>query len=103
MSNNFDFACVVGEEDDHDNLARSVAIIKAKTVTVSAVSFMYMGIVWVVGLFWGISCKIIKPAIMLPRARRFRGFKIRGLFSLAMMVGLVRGKFIEAKKIRRRL
>lgn len=40
---------------------------------------------------------------MLPRARRFRGFKIRGLFSLAIMVGLVRGKFIEAKKIRRRL
>lgn len=45
MSNSFDFACVVGTEDDQDNLARSMAIIKAKTVIVSAVSFINKGIV----------------------------------------------------------
>lgn len=41
--------------------------------------------------------------MILPRAKRFRGFRISGLFSLEVMVGLIRGEFIEAKKIRRRL
>lgn len=41
--------------------------------------------------------------MMLPSAKRFSGFRISGLFSLIMMVELMRGWFIEAKKIRRRL
>lgn len=84
-------------------MAMSMAIMKAMMVTVSAASFSSVGIVWVIGLSGKISWKMIKPAMMLPIARRFSGFKIIGLFSLAVTVGLIRGKLIEAKKTRRRL
>lgn len=57
-----------------------------------------------IGVLSGVTFKLmIKPAMMLPQARRLIGLIIKGLFSLIGLSGLNRGCFIDTKKIIRRL
>lgn len=81
----------------------SRAIIKPKMVTISAAIFKYRGIDKV-GVFTGFTfSKMIKPAQMLPHARRFKGLITEGLFSLMGQRGANRGLPKATKKISRRL
>lgn len=84
-------------------LARSIAIISPRMVTISALSFSAVGIV-IMGVFFGVKFEvIISPVMMLPHASRLMGLMIVRLFSLIGEKGRNRGCPIEAKKIIRKL
>lgn len=51
----------------------------------------------------GILYEIIKPAKILPRAKRLMGFMRVGLFSLRRISGEYRGFVMRAKKMIRKL
>lgn len=70
---------------------------KASSVIIRAASFIYGGMVWVIGLLGRVILKIRRPARTLPTARREREFRTRGSFSSNRRIGLVRGYVIEAK------
>lgn len=84
-------------------LASSMAVISPVMVTTSAASFRRGGIV-IIWVFVGIKFEvIIRPAIILPQARRLIGFSSVGSFSLIGDRGKNRGCPIDAKKIIRKL
>jgi len=77
--------------------ASSSAIIKPVIDTARAASFRRGGMV-IIGVFRGKILEVInRPAIMLPQANRFRGFKTDGLFSLIGERGRKRGKPIVTR------
>lgn len=79
------------------------AIIKPVMVTISAASFKDVGIV-MMGVFDGRKFEVrIRPAIMLPHARRPMGAMTALLFSLMGDRGRNRGEPMVTKKITRRL
>lgn len=84
-------------------LARSMAIINPRMVTIRALNFSVSGMV-MTGVFLGVKFEVmIRPAMMLPHANRLMGLITRGLFSLIGVRGENRGCPIEAKKMIRRL
>lgn len=86
-----------------ENIATSIAIIRPRIVTRSAVSFIVVGIVSTCVFIGEVHLIINIPAIMLPHASRVMGLVRRSLFSLIGDTGRSRGLFIEEKKIIRKL
>lgn len=81
----------------------SRAIISPVIVTSSAEIFREVGIVIICG-FMGRELSIInRPPEMAPQAKRFIGSIISLLFSLMGVRGMIRGLFIDEKKMIRRL
>lgn len=72
-------------------------------VTINAASFSE-GWRVIIGVFVGARLVVIKrPVMILPQANRLRGLIRRGVFSLIGESAFVRGKFMQTKKITRRL
>lgn len=84
-------------------VANSKAVKSPRIVTIRAANFRRGGIV-MIGVFSGIMFEVrIKPATMLPQARRLIGLMTAGSFSLIGESGRNRGVPIVTKKTTRRL
>lgn len=81
----------------------SIAIIRPRVVTRSAISFKVIGIVRICVFIGMVQLITNIPAIMLPQASRVMGPIMRGLFSLIGGIVEDRGVFIDEKKIIRKL
>jgi len=77
--------------------ASSRAIKRPRTETIRALSFRRGGMV-IIGVFVGRKLEVmIRPATMLPQAKRLMGLMIEGLFSLMGESGRNRGCPIDTK------